>query len=145
MLPWAGFEGPPPNYFSAKRTERLVFITVGLLALLASTACVIVLRKPLFSGWALTMSVVVMLQLSEGIRSEELLRMRVVMRSFKICLGVEVALLILGLIAIPFAAPGGFIRGAATALALQAGFTAMLDLAATRRGDAHLKGLRSRS
>ena len=148
------------NYFSAERTESLVFITVGLLALLASAACVIVLRKPLFNGMALTLTVVAVLQLIVGItiyqrspqdtarvqqmlqsapkriQSEEVPRMQVVMRNFRIYLGVEVVLLILALLVIPFAAPGGFLRGAAIGLALQAVFTAVLDLVATRRGEA---------
>jgi hypothetical protein len=155
------------NYFSAERTESLVFITVGLLALLASAACVIVLRKPLFNGMALTLTVVAVLQLIVGItiyqrspqdtarvqqmlqsapkriQSEEVPRMQVVMRNFRIYLGVEVVLLILALLVIPFAAPGGFLRGAAIGLALQAVFTAVLDLVATRRGEAYLNWLLS--
>ena len=155
------------NYFSAERTESLVFITVGLLALLASAACVIVLRKPLFSGMALTLTVVAVLQLIVGItiyqrspqdtarvqqilqsaperiQSEEVPRMRVVMRNFRNYLGVEVALLILALLVVQFAAPGGFMRGAAIGLALQAVFTAVLDLVATRRGEAYLNWLLS--
>lgn len=155
------------TYFTAERTESLVFIAVGLLALIASAACVITLRKPLFNGMALTLSVVAMLQLIVGIticqrspqdtarvqqilqseperiQSEELPRMRVVMRNFRIYLGVEVALLILALVVIPFAAPGGFMRGAAIGLALQAVFTAVLDLVATRRGEAYLNWLLS--
>jgi hypothetical protein len=153
------------TYFSAERTESLVFITVGLLALLASAACWIVLRKPLFHGMALTLSVVAVLQLVVGItiyqrspqdtarvqqmlrqaperiQSEEVPRMRVVMRNFRIYLGVEVALLILALLVTPFAAPGGFMRGAAMGLALQAAFSAMLDLVATWRGEAYLNWL----
>lgn len=157
------------NYFSAERTESLVFITVGLLALLASAACVIVLRKPLFNGMALTLTVVAVLQLIVGItiyqrspqdtarvqqmlqsapkriQSEEVPRMQVVMRNFRIYLGVEVVLLILALLVIPFAAPGGFLRGAAIGLALQAVFTAVLDLVATRRGEAYLNWLLSQA
>lgn len=155
------------TYFTAERTESLVFITVGLLALLTSAACVIVLRKPLFNGMALTLSVIAVLQLVVGItiyqrspqdtarvqqmlqsapariKSEEVPRMRVVMRNFRIYLGVEVALLILALVVIPSASPGGFMRGAAIGLALQAVFTAVLDLVATQRGEAYLNWLLS--
>jgi hypothetical protein len=155
------------TYFTAERTESLVFITVGLLALLTSAACVIVLRKPLFNGMALTLSVIAVLQLVVGItiyqrspqdtarvqqmlqsaperiKSEEVPRMRVVMRNFKIYLGVELALLILALVVIPSAAPGGFMRGAAMGLASQAVFTAVLDLVATQRGEAYLNWLLS--
>jgi lysylphosphatidylglycerol synthetase-like protein (DUF2156 family) len=127
----------------------------------------LVLRKPFFNGMALTLSVVAALQLIVGvtvyqrspqdtarvqqmvqsapdrIKSEELPRMRVVMRNFKIYLGVEVALLILSLVVLMLASPGGFLRGAAMGLALQAVFTAVLDLVATQRGDAYLNWLLS--
>ena len=64
--------------------------------------------------------------------------MRVVMHNFKIYLGVELALLILILIVMVLSTQGSFLRGAAVGLALQAMFTAVLDLIATRRGDAYL-------
>jgi hypothetical protein len=47
------------------------------------------------------------------------------------------------LIIILIASPGGFLRGAAVGLALQAVLTAVLDLVATRRGDAYLTWLLS--
>ena len=155
------------TYFNAERAESLLFIAVGAIALAASVWCLLVLRKPFFNGMALTLAVVAALQLIVGvmvyqrspqdtarvqqmvqsapqrIQSEEVPRMRVVMRNFKIYLGVEVALLILSLIVLLFASPGGFLRGAAVGLALQAVFTAVLDLIATRRGDAYLNWLLS--
>ena len=157
------------TYFNAERAESLLFIAVGAIALALSAWCLLVLRKPLFNGMALTLSVVAALQLVVGvtvyqrspqdtarvqqmvqsapqqIQSEEVPRMRVVMRNFKIYLGVEVALLILSLVVIQLASPGGFLRGAAMGLALQAVFTAVLDLAATRRGDAYLSWLLSQT
>ena len=157
------------TYFNAERAESLLFIAVGAIALALSAWCLLVLRKPLFNGMALTLSVVAALQLVVGvtvyqrspqdtarvqqmvqsapqrIQSEEVPRMRVVMRNFKIYLGVEVALLILSLVVILLASPGGFLRGAAMGLALQAVFTAVLDLVATRRGDAYLSWLLSQT
>ena len=155
------------NYFNAERSESLLFIAVGAIALAVSAWYLLVLRKPFFNGMALTLSVVAALQLIVGvtvyqrspqdtarvqqmvqsapdrIKSEELPRMRVVMRNFKIYLGVEVALLILSLVVLMLASPGGFLRGAAMGLALQAVFTAVLDLVATQRGDAYLNWLLS--
>ena len=157
------------TYFNAERAESLLFIAVGAIALVASVWCLLVLRKPYFNGMALSLAVVAVLQLIVGvtvyqrspqdtarvqrmmqsaperIQSEEVPRMRVVMRNFKIYLGVELALLILSLIVLQFAAPGGFVRGAAMGLALQAVFTAVLDVVATRRGDAYLSWLLSQA
>jgi hypothetical protein len=153
------------TYFSAERTESVVFIAVGLLALLASAICVAVLRKPLFNGMALTLSVVAVLQLIVGvtiyqrspqdtvrvqqmlqsaparIQTEEVPRMRTVMRNFRIYLAVEVLLLVASLMVLAWAAPGDFMRGAAIGLAVQAAFTAVLDLIATQRGAAYLQWL----
>lgn len=157
------------TYFNAERAESLLFIAVGALALAASAWCLLMLRKPYFNGMALSLAVVAVLQLIVGvtvyqrspqdtarvqqmvqsaperIQSEEVPRMRVVMRNFKIYLGVELALLVLSLIVLQFAAPGGFVRGAAMGLALQAVFTAVLDVVATRRGDAYLHWLLSQA
>ena len=157
------------TYFDAERAESLLFIAVGAIALAASAWCLIVLRKPFFNGMAITLSVVAVLQTIVGVtihqrspqdvarvqqmvraapdrlQTEEVPRMRGVMRNFKIYLAVEVALLILSLIVLVVAAPGGFLRGAAMGLALQAAFTAALDLAATRRGDAYLTWLLSQA
>jgi hypothetical protein len=150
------------TYFNAERAESMLFIAVGAIALAFSAYCLIVLRKPFFSGMAATLAVVAVLQTVVGVtiyqrspqdmarvqqmlqsapdqvKTEEVPRMRVVMRNFRIYLGVELALLLLSLLVLAFAAQGGWLRGAAVGLALQALFTAVLDLAATRRGDAYL-------
>ena len=147
-------------YFNAERAESLLFIAVGAIALAFSAWCMVVHRKPFFLGMATTLALVAVLQLVVGgtifqrspedtarvqqmlqsapdqVQAEEVPRMRVVMNNFKIYLGVELALLILILIVMVLAAQGSFLRGAAVGLALQALFTAVLDLTATRRGDA---------
>ena len=75
------------------------------------------------------------------VQSEEVPRRHAVMRNFRIYLGVEVALLILSLAVCAFAAPAGFWRGAGTGRAVQAAFTIVLDLFATRRGATYLEWL----
>jgi len=155
------------TYFSAERAESMLFIAVGALALAASAYFVLVLRKPFFSGMAITLSVVAALQMIVGItiyqrspadtvrvqkmvqsapqkiKSEEVPRMQTVIRNFKIYLGVELSLLILSIVVLLLSSPGTIIRGAAMGLAIQAVFKAVLDLAATRRGDAYLTWLLS--
>ena len=46
------------NYFNAERAESLLFIAVGAIALAASAWCLFVLRKPFFTGLAVTVSTV---------------------------------------------------------------------------------------
>lgn len=153
------------TYFDAERAESLLFIAVGAIALAVSAWCMLVLRKPFFNGMALTLSVVAALQLIVGftvyqrspqdtgrvqqmlqsaperIQSEEVPRMHTVMRNFRIYLTVEVMLLVASLTALAWAAPGDFMRGAAIGMAVQAAFTAVLDVIATQRGAAYLSWL----
>jgi hypothetical protein len=153
------------TYFGAERAESLLFMAVSALALVASAYFLWALRKPFFSGMAVTLTVVAVLQMIVGvtiyqrspmdtvrvqqmiqtepqrIQSEEIPRMQAVIRNFKIYLGVEIALLLLSLAVLAAAAPGGWVRGAALGLAIQAVFTAALDLAATQRGNSYLNWL----
>jgi hypothetical protein len=154
-------------YFSAERDESMLFMAVGALALAASAYFLLVLRKPFFNGMAITLSVVAALQIIVGItiyqrspldtarvqqmvqsapqkiKSEEVPRMLKVILNFKIYLGVELSLLVLSIVVLLLSSPGTIIRGAAMGLAIQAVFTAVLDLAAMRRGDAYLTWLLS--
>lgn len=155
------------TYFSAERDESMLFMAVGALALAASAYFLLVLRKPFFNGMAITLSVVAALQIIVGItiyqrspldtarvqqmvqsapqqiRSEEVPRMKKVILNFKIYLGVELSLLVLSVVVLLLSSPGTIVRGAAMGLAIQAVFTAVLDLAAMRRGDAYLTWLLS--
>jgi len=156
------------TYFSAERDESMLFMAVGALALAASAYFLLVLRKPFFNGMAITLSVVAALQIIVGItiyqrspldtarvqqmvqsapqqiKSEEVPRMQKVILDFKIYLGVELSLLVLSIVVLLLlSSPGTIIRGAAMGLAIQAVFTAVLDLAAMRRGDAYLTWLLS--
>ena len=153
------------NYFNAERAESLLFIAVGAIALAASAWCLFVVRKPFFTGLAVTVSIVAVLQLVVGVtvylrtpsdvarvqqmareaparlQSEEVPRMQLVMRNFKLYLSVEVLLLIASIAVLALATQAAVWRGAATGLAIQAVFTIVLDLAATRRGAAYLEWL----
>jgi hypothetical protein len=69
--------------------------------------------------------------------------MQKVILNFKIYLGVELSLLVLSIVVLLLTSPGAILRGAAMGLAIQAVFTAVLDMAAMRRGDAYLTWLLS--
>jgi hypothetical protein len=157
------------TYFNAERVESVVFIVTALLALAASAWCLLVLRQPFFVGMAISLATIAALQLIVGVtiyqrspkdiervqtmvqsepdrlQSQEVPRMRMVMRNFKIYLGVELTLLILSLLALTMITPGSLIQGVALGLALQASFTAVLDLIATLRGGAYLSWLLTQS
>jgi hypothetical protein len=152
-------------YFGAERAESIVFIVAALFALAGSAWCLLVLKQPFFTGMAISLSIIAVLQLIVGVtiyqrsphdtarvhhmihsepdrlQSEEVVRMQKVMRNFKIYLGVELVLLILSLLVLIMMNPGSFILGAALGLAVQAGFTAVLDFIAMLRGGAYLNWL----
>lgn len=153
------------TYFNAERAESVVFIVAALLALAASVWCLIVLKQSFYFGMAISLATIAALQLIVGVtiyqrspqdtarvqqmiqlepdrlQSQEVPRMRVVMRNFKIYLGVELTLLILSLFAMTLVTPGSLAQGLALGMALQAAFTAVLDLIATLRGGAYLSWL----
>lgn len=153
------------TYFNAERAESVVFIVAALLALAASVWCLLVLKQSFYLGMAISLATIAALQLIVGVtiyqrspqdtarvqqmiqlepdrlQSQEVPRMRVVMRNFKIYLGVELTLLILSLFAMTLVTPGSLAQGLALGMALQAAFTAVLDLIATLRGGAYLSWL----
>ena len=153
------------TYFNAERAESVVFIVAALLALAASVWCLIVLKQSFYFGMAISLATIAALQLIVGVtiyqrspqdtarvqqmiqlepdrlQTQEVPRMRVVMRNFKIYLGVELTLLILSLFALTLVTPGSLAQGLALGMALQAAFTAVLDLIATLRGGAYLSWL----
>ena len=153
------------TYFNAERAESVVFIVAALLALAASVWCLIVLKQSFYFGMAISLATIAALQLIVGVtiyqrspqdtarvqqmiqlepdrlQTQEVPRMRVVMRNFKIYLGVELTLLILSLFALTLITPGSLAQGLALGMALQAAFTAVLDLIATLRGGAYLSWL----
>ena len=153
------------TYFNAERAESVVFIVAALLALAASVWCLLVLKQSFYFGMAISLATIAALQLIVGVtiyqrspqdtarvqqmiqlepdrlQSQEVPRMRVVMRNFKIYLGVELTLLILSLFALTLITPGSLAQGLALGMALQAAFTAVLDLIATLRGGAYLSWL----
>ena len=153
------------TYFNAERAESVVFIVAALLALAASVWCLLVLKQSFYFGMAISLATIAALQLIVGVtiyqrspqdtarvqqmiqlepdrlQTQEVPRMRVVMRNFKVYLGVELTLLILSLFALTLVTPGSLAQGLALGMALQAAFTAVLDLIATLRGGAYLSWL----
>jgi hypothetical protein len=155
------------QYFNAERAESVFFIAVGLTAITAAAICFFIIKKPFSNGLASTLAVIAVLQLVVGITihqrspkdaqrvhlmiasapdriaSEEVPRMQIVMRNFKVYLAVEVVLFLISLLVLVlvWAVPGGFWWGAAIGLALQSSLTAVLDVIATQRGAAYLDWL----
>ncbi len=154
---------PITTYFNAERTESLLFVVIGVAAI------VFALwgwrRPPFWRGAAWPLLAVALLQLAVGstvwlrspqdiqrvqqivatdparIHSEEIPRMQTVMKSFAIYRWIETGLLLLGLLCALTAARGGAWQGVGAGLAVQAGLMLALDFFAERRGQAYLAWL----
>ena len=153
------------TYFNAERIEGLLFILVGVAAV--AVAVWGWRQDPFWRGAAWPLIAVALIQLSVGasvglrsakdslrvqhivaqerghIASEEIPRMQAVMKSFATNRRIEIALLIVGLLAVLLASRGGAGQGAGAGLAVQAGLVLLLDLFAERRGQAYMAWLQS--
>lgn len=153
------------EYFSAEKSESLVFIAGGLTALVAGGF--FLFRGAFFKGFACPLIIVALIQLVVGTtvylrtdrqvaalvhqletepevyRQQELQRMEVVNRNFDLYKLIEIALLAAGIaVAIAgFASRRRFLLGAGCGLTLQSGFMRVLDFFAEARADVYTSQL----
>lgn len=156
---------PIDAYFDAERAESVVFVAVGLIALALAAFGAFVVRTPAWRGAATTLALVALVQLVVGgavylrtpqdqarahallagdraqLRAVEVPRMQLVMGNFVVYRWVEIALVVLGAVAIAFGAAGSLVRGAGAGLAAQSALMLVLDWFAERRGDDYLRFL----
>jgi hypothetical protein len=158
------------KYFTAEKQESLLFVSIGITAIVAAMAFYWIIKSPAFRGAAFPLLVIGLIQIAVGytvysradaqrkdivykldmdpdaLRDREIPRMEVVMRNFVLYRWVEIALLLIG-IALALQAKikvnNPFILGLGLALALQAALMLGADFFAEKRGAAYLKGLKS--
>ncbi|MEO6671211.1 MAG: hypothetical protein ABIN36_17140 [Ferruginibacter sp.] len=150
------------KYFNAEKNESLLFIIVGLAAIIFSSYCLIKTRQPFFNGMAYSLIAIGVIQLTVGIsvyvrspkdiarvgeliqkdtakiQTQEIPRMNVVMKNFALYKWIEIALIIAGLIMFFYFQPRTVWRGAGLGLFIQAGFMLLLDIFAESRGNVYL-------
>ncbi len=154
------------SYFAAERAESLLFIGVGLVAIFtAGWFWFEHASGSFYRGIALPLAAIGLIQLVVGatvffrtpadirrvegylreapdkVRSEEIPRMREVMRNFVTYRWMEITLSLAGLILILLVRQGSFWKGVGAGLFLQAGIMLFLDFFAERRGQRYLKEL----
>jgi hypothetical protein len=159
------------KYFSTEKSESLLFLIVGVVAILLSLAFFFFMKSNIyfFKGAAIPLFLIGLIQVVAGytiykrsdedrkrivyacdmnptqLKNEEIPRMQVVMKNFVIYRWVEVAFIIAGLILLFMfrATPDKKIcYGLGLTPAIQAVIMLSLDFFAEKRGHIYLKGIR---
>lgn len=150
------------QYFDAEKYESILFIAVGAGAALLAIYFLVANKQPFYKGMAWPTLLVAAIQIVVGttvlartdqdlnrvhnqianaqseIDTQEIPRMKIVMRKFVVYRYVEIALLLLGIAAIIAASPYSAVRGGGYGLAMQAAVMLLLDFFAERRGAEYL-------
>lgn len=155
-------------YFAAERAESLLFVAVGVAALVAAAVFVRRRQARFRRGLAIPLALVAVIQIVVGstiwlrtpadvarvqamlataparLAIEEVPRMEAVMRNFATYRHIETGLLVAGVFAVAFSPRASAWQGAGLGLALQAGLMLLLDHFAEQRGAAYLAFLAAR-
>jgi len=155
------------KYFNAEKAESILFIAAGLIAIIVSAYFFIRLKQPFYNGLAYSLIVIALIQLTVGIsiyyrspkdisrvnqiiqtdkakiKTEEIPRMKTVMKNFVLYRWIEISLIIIGIIMFLFLGPGTIWRGVGLGLFIQAGLMLLFDYFAESRGTIYLEYLQN--
>jgi multidrug transporter EmrE-like cation transporter len=155
------------KYFNAEKSESLLFVVVGIVALLLSAYFLVKMKQPFYNGMAYPFIVVALIQLTVGssvyfrspkdiarvnqmmqtetakIQTEEIPRMEIVMEKFVLYRWVEIALVIVGIVLFLYFQPMTLWKGIGLGLAIQSSFMLLLDYFAESRGKVYLDYLQT--
>jgi len=158
---------PVINYFSAEKSESLLFILVGLIAISVSAYFILQIKQPFYNGMSWPLIAIAFIQITVGtsvyfrspkdiqrvtsivqtqkekISSEEIPRMQVVMNNFIIYRYVEIVLLISGLLLMFLFDRSFFLKGIGIGLFIQSALMLSLDFFAEKRVQEYLDFLQS--
>ena len=158
------------NYFLAEKQESILFIFVGIVAILLALLFLLLMRGPFYKGAALPLLLVGLLQLGAGytvykrsdddrmrnvyaydmnpgqLKNEELPRIQKVNSHFVIYRWTEIVLLLTGLALLFYFKPqpsGQFWFGLGLTLAIEAAIMLGADYVAEQRAHSYTKGIES--
>jgi uncharacterized membrane protein len=150
------------KYFNAEKYESVLFVMVGLFAIIFAAYFLVKVKQPFYKGMAYPLIAVAIIQIVVGtsiyfrspkdilrvnnivehekskIYAEEIPRMEVVMKNFVIYHWIEIILLLLGIIMFFYFEPNTLGKGFGLGLAIQASFLLLLDYFAESRGKTYL-------
>ena len=157
-------------YFNAEKSESLLFVIIGILAILLALGLFFFQRSPFCKGFAIPLALIGIIQLVAGatvynrsdkqrvdivykmdidpaaLQTAEIPRMEKVMRSFELYRNTEIALLVIAIALFLYTrnkAPLQFWTGIAVALAIQASIMLIADGFAESRGRIYLAELKA--
>ncbi|MCU0438136.1 MAG: hypothetical protein MUC49_09475 [Raineya sp.] len=153
------------TYFVAEKAESVIFMLVGIIAIIGALIGLFYLKKPMWSGMAIPLILIACIQITVGATvyfrtdsqvktltnmykdlpqkyvKEELTRMKIVNRNFDIYKYVEIALLVIGLALIMiemfWMQDKPFWLGIGIGLALQSSIMLVADFFAETRADVY--------
>lgn len=157
---------PISRYFNAEKSESLIFIIAGLLAVIIGVWFLFVIKKPFYNGVAFSITAIAIVQLTVGysvyarspediirvnqivkndqakIHAQEIPRMKTVMKNFMIYKIIEIVFVVAGLLFwIVF--KSGLLSGIGLGLFIQALLMLVFDLFAESRGKIYISFLES--
>ena len=149
------------KYFNAEKSESLIFIITGIIAVIFSLYFLFKVKTPFYTGMTYPLIGVALIQIIVGtsvyfrspkdilrvntilrevptnIKVEDIPRMEKVMKNFVIYRWIEISLLVAGIILILFT-PISLCKGAGTGLIIQSSLVLVLDYFAEERGNVYL-------
>ncbi len=154
------------KYFNAERNESIVFILVGLIAIILGIYFLIKSENSLLKGMSYPLIAIALIQIIVGItiflrtpsdfekaqrnlenKSEikaiEIPRMAKVMQLFSLLKKIEIALIIIGIILFFVFKNNLLLKGIAIGLVIQASIMLTMDLIAEKRAKIYLNHLKS--
>jgi hypothetical protein len=150
------------KYFNAEKNESLLFVVVGLVAILLSAYFFIKIKQPFYSGMAYPLILIALVQLTVGgsvyfrspkdiarvnqimqtevakIQTEEIPRVELIMKKFVLYRWFEIACMLVGMLMFFYFQPLTMLKGLGLGLAIQASFMLLLDYFAESRGKVYL-------
>ena len=155
------------KYFSAEKGESILFFGVGLIAIILSIYFLIKLKQPFYNGLSYSLIAIAFIQIAIGItiyirtpndiirvnqiiqtekekiQSEEIPRMKTVLKNFVIYRWIEIVFALIGIAMFLYFKPITVWRGVGIGLVIQAGLSLLLDLFAESRGKTYLEYLQN--
>ncbi len=153
------------KYFNAEKSESVLFVLVGILAIIVSTYFYVKVKQPFYVGMTYSLIAIGLIQITVGgtvylrspkdiirvskivetdkskIQTEEIPRMNTVMKNFALYKKIEILLLLIGLFMFWYFQPSTHLRGIGLGLSIQSGFMLLLDFFAENRGKTYLEFL----
>lgn len=155
------------KYFNAEKHESILFVLVGIVAIIFASCFFIKVKQPFYNGMAYPLILIAFIQIAVGasvylrtpndilrvnqivqkdkskIQTEEIPRMKTVMKNFEIYKWVEILLVAIGIIMFFYFQPMTTWQGVGLGLFIQASFMLVLDFFAENRGKTYLEYLQT--